>query len=495
MDPLGAVPDVVDLGRFKRWSEIAPRDLKLDAAQQTPENVHETTPFPINEGINKKIALWCGDISCISAHAIVNSTNESLAEKYPSSARILARGGPQLKHDLFTEVRTCRTGEAKLTKGYSLPARFVIHTVGPKYNQKFHTAAETALHSSYWRVLQVMRENQLTTLGLCAIHSTRRGYPAAAGAHIALRTVRRFLELHGESMECIAFVVEDIEVGTYESLLPLYFPRIPQEEEAACRLLPKDIGGACGEPLIPERQIRIVDKPLHDVDDDESVDINLDSSVCVGKTAFARMHGDVDHRRATLGDNLTREVHRTQRYERLLRRAKQEDLSSIESLHCFYLGGKDRRGRPFFVFVGQRFRPHEVDLEKALLYAIDTMDGVVSEDYSVVYLHSLTTGEHHVPISFLRDVYESMELRYRKRLSAVYMLHPTWWTKVVTWWFTTFTAAEIRHKVHPIRGVEDLYCIIAPDQIELPRFVLDYDYLVNGVRYCDVPITQSSRRQ
>lgn len=51
----------------------------------------------------------------------------------------------------------CRTGEAKLTKGYNLPARYVIHTVGPKYNVKYQTAAESALFSCYFKVLQLVK--------------------------------------------------------------------------------------------------------------------------------------------------------------------------------------------------------------------------------------------------------------------------------------------------------------------------------------------------
>lgn len=494
MDPLGAVPDVVDLARLKRWSEIAPRDHGHDAlcgASMPKEHVHESTPFPINESINKKVALWVGDVSSLSTQAIVNSTNESLSDKYPTSAKIVARGGPQLRHDILTDIRTCRTGEAKLTKGYNLPARFVIHTVGPKYNAKFRTAAESALHSSYWRVLQTLRENNLNTLGLSAIHTIRRGYPPADGAHIALRTLRRFLELHGETVELVALVVEDVEVGVYESLLPLYFPRIPQEEEAARRLLPRDVGGPHGEPLIPERQIRIADKP-HLGEDDASVDLKLESSVCVGKTTFARMQGDIDRRNRAAGDTFSLEMHRLQRYQRLLRRAKQENLECIERLHCFYLGGRDRKGRPFLVFVGQRFRPREIDLDKALLYLILTMDGLVQQEYCLVYLHTLTTSDHHPPLHFLREVYESLEHRYRANLSALYVLHPTWLTRVLTWWFTTFVAGEIRDKARSVAGVEHLYCLVAPDQIDLPQFVLDYDYMVNGVRYCDFPITQSS---
>ena len=73
------------------------------------------------------------------------------------------------------DLQSCRTGEAKLTKGYNLAARYVIHTVGPRYNTKYKTAAESALFMCYRNVLQLSSEHKLSTLGLAVINTTRRG--------------------------------------------------------------------------------------------------------------------------------------------------------------------------------------------------------------------------------------------------------------------------------------------------------------------------------
>ena len=80
-----------------------------------------------------------------------------------------------------------RTGEAKISKGYNCPARFIIHTVGPKYNLKYKTAAETALHFAYRNVLSIARENEISSIAIAPINSLKRGYPPDEGAHIALR--------------------------------------------------------------------------------------------------------------------------------------------------------------------------------------------------------------------------------------------------------------------------------------------------------------------
>lgn len=78
-----------------------------------------------------------------------------------------------------------------------------------------------------------------------------------------LGTVRRFMEQYSDSLTCIIFVLEPCDLGIYEVLLPLYFPRNLAEQDNACWQLPNDIGGTDGEPLLPDRQIRIIDNPQH----------------------------------------------------------------------------------------------------------------------------------------------------------------------------------------------------------------------------------------
>ena len=75
--------------------------------------------------------------------------------------------------------------------------------------------------------------------------------------------MRRFLEQYSESISCVVFVLEPCDLGIYEVLLPLYFPRSIAEQENACLQLPADVGGMDGEPLFPDRQIRIIDNPQH----------------------------------------------------------------------------------------------------------------------------------------------------------------------------------------------------------------------------------------
>ncbi|CAH0559727.1 unnamed protein product [Brassicogethes aeneus] len=167
------------------------------------------------------------------------------------------------------------------------------------------------------------------------------------------------------------------------------------------------------------------------------------------------------------------------RYEKLLRRARSEDLSEVSGIGCLYQSGVDRMGRPVVVFIGKWFPFNNVNLDKALLYLIDLLDPIVRGDYVIAYFHSLTTREHYPTFAWLKEVYNVLPYKYKKNLKAFYVIHPTFWTKIMTWWFTTFMARAIKQKVHNLAGVELLYSVIAPDQLEIPAFITEYDMTVS----------------
>lgn len=95
------------------------------------------------------------------------------------------------------------------------------------------------------------------------INSEKRGYPPENGAHIAIRTVRRFLERFGEDIDLVIFCMDrDEDIVLYSSVLPLYFPRSSEEQSKVSELLPADTGNETGETVIEERKIRINATPI-----------------------------------------------------------------------------------------------------------------------------------------------------------------------------------------------------------------------------------------
>ncbi|MEE6513027.1 hypothetical protein FKM82_020454 [Ascaphus truei] len=194
----------------------------------------------------------------------------------------------------------------------------------------------------------------MSSVGFCVVSSQKRCYPLEDATHIALRTVRRFLELHGAALEKVVFCVTEQEEGAYSKLLPLYFPRSVKEERCSLPLLPPDIGNADGEPVVPERQIRISEKPgSHEgkmcpgtayTEDSEDEERGLGQDLTfIGSHAFARMEGDVDkQRRLALqgqmsGASVQKQHQRN--YNRWLSRARTEDLSDIAALKALYQSG------------------------------------------------------------------------------------------------------------------------------------------------------------
>ncbi|CAL4174755.1 unnamed protein product, partial [Meganyctiphanes norvegica] len=231
MEPVGVNPQTVDVWSLPTWADSILSNHQ--PAPPHPAPIHDVPPFSIDNKINKKLCLWTGDITRMNAEAIVHSTNETLNEKSGYSERLLFKAGPKLKNELQNNIKNCKTGEAILTDGFNLPARYIIHTVGPRYNIKYQTAAESALHLCYRRTLECAVEKKMRTVACCVINSVRRSYPPDQGAHIAL-----LFEQWVVYSWRLVLVVDSIDVSIYEILMPLYFPRAKPEEDAASHLLP-----------------------------------------------------------------------------------------------------------------------------------------------------------------------------------------------------------------------------------------------------------------
>jgi O-acetyl-ADP-ribose deacetylase len=156
-----------------------------------------------------RIEILRGDITKLEVDAIVNAANTTLLGGGGVDGAIHRAAGS----DLLAECRTlgdCRSGEAKMTRGYRLPARFVIHTVGPIWQGGKHDEAQI-LADCYRNSLQLAVENEVKTIAFPAISCGAYGYPTEEAAHIAFKTTRDFLAINDE-IDKVIFVVwgEDV---------------------------------------------------------------------------------------------------------------------------------------------------------------------------------------------------------------------------------------------------------------------------------------------
>jgi O-acetyl-ADP-ribose deacetylase (regulator of RNase III) len=152
----------------------------------------------------RRIEITRGDITRLEVDAIVNAANTLLLGGGGVDGAIHRAAGPEL----VAECRTlggCEPGEAKITRGYRLPARFVIHTVGPIWHGGKSGEPET-LANCYRNSLQVAVENGIKTLAFPAISCGAYGYPIEEAAKIAVKTTRESLA-NDSMIERVIFVL------------------------------------------------------------------------------------------------------------------------------------------------------------------------------------------------------------------------------------------------------------------------------------------------
>ena len=154
---------------------------------------------------NSKIALIEGDITKIKAEAIVNAANKTLIGGGGVDGAIHRAAGPGLLEEC-KRLNGCQTGEAKITKGYNLPAKYVIHTVGPVWRGG-NFGEEEKLASCYGNSLELAARHNIKTVAFPSISTGVYGFPIEKAAPIALRETINFLEENRGKIEKVIFVL------------------------------------------------------------------------------------------------------------------------------------------------------------------------------------------------------------------------------------------------------------------------------------------------
>jgi O-acetyl-ADP-ribose deacetylase (regulator of RNase III) len=163
------------------------------------------------------VSIVSGDITTLDVDAIVNAANNALLGGGGVDGAIHRAAGPELLAECRT-LHGCETGDAKITKGYNLPARHVIHTVGPVWNGG-DSGEDDLLASCYRRCFAVARQNGVASIAFPAISTGVYGFPLRRATRIALREARDHLISADPVSQVIFVCFGDAARATYQEEL------------------------------------------------------------------------------------------------------------------------------------------------------------------------------------------------------------------------------------------------------------------------------------
>ena len=525
-DPNGS-SGIIPLSEIPAWSSVpyASQETWADDGSSNSKKKRKDVRFPFSEAVNAKVRLWTGDISRLGAiDAIVCPTNEAMNDRSGIAKRIYRAAGSKLSLECSRLSEGCHTGEAVATASACLASQGVskvIHTVGPKYNVKYDTAAENALHGCYRSCLRVLKECKLSTVAFPCVYEARKEYPRDKAAHIAIRTVRRFLENYGEGVDAVVFCIPesaDEDLRLYKAMMPLYFPRDDAEALAAEAKLPDDTGNEIGEKIIDDRKIKIMDfnksvfedlaegddttrakgRRLHLPEDDDDLSEKFSrSSMSDTAAAFGTMETDDFDRMRVAKISMGRSMsstgpedgsadpasRRERMYDRYRRRALDEDFTDLDDRKVMYDCGQDAQGRTIMVFVAENLPFKRIAEERVLMYVIRKCDRIASKPFVVVYVHTKMSYSNRPDRSWLRRAaQEVLHKKYSKNLKRMYVVHPSFWVKTVFWFLTPFVSKKFWAKMIYIDRIDELYVHFDPTKLALPESTYARDLKKGPVR-------------
>ncbi|XP_015476334.1 ADP-ribose glycohydrolase MACROD2 isoform X2 [Parus major] len=212
--------DYVALKTIPTWME----DLK---SENTKEDLQG------KKSLSEKVSLYRGDITLLEVDAIVNAANSSLLGGGGVDGCIHRAAGPCLVAEC-RNLSGCETGQAKITCGYDLPAKYVIHTVGPIARGHLTDTHKENLASCYKSSLKLAKENNIRSIAFPCISTGIYGFPNEPAAVIALSTIKEWLSKNHNEVDRIIFCVFlEIDYKIFKKKMGEFFPLGDANEEGA----------------------------------------------------------------------------------------------------------------------------------------------------------------------------------------------------------------------------------------------------------------------
>ncbi len=181
-------------------------------------DINDLTP------LKEHIYVWQGDITCLKVDAIVNAANSTLLGCFIPAHNCIdniihSKAGIQLRLEcnriMLEQKRPEIAGRAKITSAYNLPAKYIIHTVGPKVSKMVTSLHREKLSSCYKSCLNKAVEYNLKSIAFCCIGTGQFNFPNQMAAEIAVKEVSDFLQNSGREIDIVFNVFKDIDYEIY----------------------------------------------------------------------------------------------------------------------------------------------------------------------------------------------------------------------------------------------------------------------------------------
>ncbi|XP_058288732.1 ADP-ribose glycohydrolase MACROD2 isoform X4 [Hylobates moloch] len=216
--------DYVPLNSILSWKE----EMK-GKGQNDEENTQETSQ--VKKSLTEKVSLYRGDITLLEVDAIVNAANASLLGGGGVDGCIHRAAGPCLLAEC-RNLNGCDTGHAKITCGYDLPAKYVIHTVGPIARGHINGSHKEDLANCYKSSLKLVKENNIRSVAFPCISTGIYGFPNEPAAVIALSTIKEWLAKNHHEVDRIIFCVFlEVDFKIYKKKMNEFFSVDDNNEE------------------------------------------------------------------------------------------------------------------------------------------------------------------------------------------------------------------------------------------------------------------------
>jgi O-acetyl-ADP-ribose deacetylase (regulator of RNase III) len=520
------------------------RAFDADESDAKEDGVASTTPkFGVRNDLNARVRVYAEDFNpwLLAVDCVTTPANEALQRQYGKESvwqqTLHETAGVSLENEMRATSEKASTGGTTVTSGHRLPARRIMHTVGPRYAEKYATASENALCHCYVSALtKAVDECGMRSIAITPACIESKGYPVDMAAMVCVRTVRRFLERYPKKLDAVVFCVDADSREHHIDALATYFPRNASELARSMKVLKDKECNEYGELVIDERRMRIDafpgrKSPINDTSQsgfNRSAGVRLDdadaSVLPAVSSVFMSMSIDPESRRqrqqmfnAEVGDDtenwwqvgtpsvntfsvpganvdtgLTVEDRRTVEEEQkqrtnLLKRAQSMDVSDVSDAKAIYLEKhRDYIGRRIVVVVAAYLeRLIKAGEEQKLLAHVAkelSTESVTNNPrgYVIVYHHA--GGAYGAPpsLDFIRKLHVALGPQHKDTLKCVFVIHPTAVLKAAIWTMDVLQLeSRLFKKVEYVDTICDLHEYVRLEDVnaklEVPGHVDDYD--------------------